>query len=74
MTTLPTTVATRPAPPGDCWISELTRSFQDAILLNKVRDLKHLNTFYDHCMVSEPDILKFDGSQLLATLNNAQKS
>ena len=72
--TLPKTVATHPAPPADHWISKLSCSFQDAILRNDVRDLKHLNTFYDHCKVNEPDILKFDGSQLLATLNNAQKS
>ena len=73
MTTLPTTIAPPPAPPADHWISKLTCSFQDAILLNEVRDLKHINTFYDHCMVSEPDILKFDRSQLLTTLNLTQK-
>ena len=66
-TTSTTTVNTRPAPPTSHWISELTRSFQDAILIN------NLNTFYDHCMVSEPDILKFDWSQLLTTLKLAQK-
>ena len=72
-TTLTTIVATSPAPPSNHWISKLTCSFQDAILLNDVRDLKHLNTLYDHCMVNEPDILKFDCSQLLNTLNLAQK-
>ena len=38
-----------------------------------MKDLKHFNTFYDHCMVREPDILKFDRFQLLTTLNLAQK-
>ena len=42
-------------------------------MLYYLRDLKHLNTFYDHCMVSEPDILEFDCSQLLTTLHLAQK-
>ena len=73
-TTSTTTVNTCPAPPTNHWISELIRSFQDAILINDVRDLKHLNTFYDRCMVSEPDILKFDLSQLLTTLELAQKT
>ena len=41
--------------------------------MNNVRDLKHLHTFYDHCMVSEPDILKFDRSKLLTTLRLAQE-
>ena len=66
-------VNSHPAPPTNHWISELTRSFQDAILIYHVRDLKHLNAFYDRCMVSDPDILKFDRSQLLTTLKHAQK-
>ena len=59
-TTSTASVNTRPAPPTNHWISELTRSFQDAILINNVRDLNHLNAIYDRYMVSEPDTLKFD--------------
>ena len=66
-------MTTRPAPPTNHWISKLTRSFQDAILMDDVRDLNHLNTFYNHSMVSEPDILEFDLSQLLTTLKRTQK-
>ena len=73
MTTSTTIVNTRPAPPTNHWITKLTRSFQDSILINDVRDLKHLNIFYDHCMVSEPDILKFDRSQLRTTIKHAQQ-
>ena len=73
MTTSTATVNPRPAPPTNHWISELTRSFQDAILINDVRDLNHLNAIYDHYMVIEPDALKFDQSQLLTTIKTAQQ-
>ena len=73
MTTSTTTVNTRLAPPTNHWISKFTLSFQDAILINNVRDLKHLNSFYDHCMINEPDILNFDQSQLFTTLEQAQQ-
>ena len=46
-TTSTATVNTRPAPPTNHWISKLTSSFQDAVLINNVRDLKHINAFYD---------------------------
>ena len=41
--------------------------------MDDVRDLNHLNTFYNRSMVSEPDILEFDLSQLLTTLKRTQK-
>ena len=72
-TTSTASVHPRPAPPTYHWISKLTRSLQDAILTNDVRDLKHLYAFYDRRMISEPDILKFDQSQLLTTLDHTQK-
>ena len=62
MNTPTTNVATTPAPPNNHLISKLTCSFQDAILIDDVRELNYLNTFYDHCMVNEPDILDFDQS------------
>ena len=67
-TTSTTKVPTSPAPPKNHWIPKLTRSFQDAILKEDMRELNYLNTFYNHCMVSEPDILDFDQSQLRTTL------
>ena len=73
MTTSTATVNTRPAPPTNHWISKLTRSFQGAVLINNVRDLKHLNALYNCCMVGEPDILYIDRSQLFTTLEHAQQ-
>ena len=68
MTTSTASVNPRPAPLANHWISELTHSFQDAILINDVGDLNHLNAIYDRYMASEPDALKFDRSQLLNTI------
>ena len=62
MTTSIASVNPCPAPPTNHWISELTRSFQDAILIDDVRDLNHLNSINDRHMINEPDSLKFDRS------------
>ena len=73
MTTSIATFTTSLAPPTNHWISKLTRSFQQAVLINDVRDLNHLNAIYDQHMLNETDSLNFDQSQLFITIKHAQQ-
>ena len=68
-TTSTATIATKPAPPINHWISELTSETRDAILQYYFKDLKLLTTLYAQKFMSEPDVLKFDRSNLLTARN-----
>ena len=72
-TTSKATIATRPAPPIDHWISDLTYAIQDAILRDDWRVLKLLDNIFAQKYVSEPDLLKFDNSDLFTARARASK-
>ena len=68
MTTPKATISTKPAPPIDHWISDLTYAIQDAILRDDLRVLKLLDNIFAQKYVFKPDALKFYNSDHFTTL------
>ena len=64
MSTTTTTITTKPAPPINHWISDITNGLQEAILSQDLELLKLYNALYAQKFLSEPDTLQFDHSDL----------
>ena len=73
MTASTATIAIKPAPPIDHWISEITSGIQDAILREDFADLKLLDDLYAQKFLSKPDVLKFNRSDLFTARTHALK-
>ena len=69
--TTTTTITTKPAPPINHWISDITNGLQEAILSEDLELLKSYNSLFTQKLMSEPDALQFDHSDLRVARNHA---
>ena len=71
MPTTTTTTTSKPAPPINHWISDITNGLQEATLSEDLEHLKLFNALYAQKFMSEPDALQFDLSNLYAARKHA---